>query len=728
MKGINITRRFSVTYYLLTIIGFLFITDLSVFLDILILRQVSVFLCLTILPGFLLVRLLHLSKLNFVTKYLFSIGLSIAVITFGGLLINLILPHIGMLKPLSLTPLLITVNALILILCGLCYKFDREPIFININIGEALPPPALLLLLLPLMTFLGAYLVRGYNNNTILLLMLALVAFIIALIAFDKFIPQRLYPLAIYMISMALLLQLPLVVRNLAGADILAEYYSQQLAQISSYWNPTATAGISNTMPIGTIWPTIYSSIMNINGTWLFKIGFPLMFSLVPLGLYCIYSSQIGKKRAFLAISFYMSFAYFFMGRLGLAKEQMGQLFVVLILVSVFTVGIRRGNHKALLMIIFGTMLIISHYATAYIFMFLIIFVYALLFFIPRDNEKLITGTWICLFLIMGLSWYMYIANAVTFTSGVTLLDRIATSIKTEMFLFEARAGSALTLIGYQPLVVQTIGHQVYAWLFRVIQFLFIVGGIRLIWDLVSRRKQLEVRAELFAFVFAGLALLVLCLMLPGMNRSFNMARTYALALLFIVPMGIFGIETLFKGLSKILRFNLSEKTVLLVFTLLILIPNLLFCSGFIYEVTGDFPGFNITLGKKSMENSDDVQLKSNYYFRILSDADISGMRWLSSVMDKEKVYADAEYLHPVMGYGMIPPVGARLFVLRDSNMVIEDSYVYLGSGNIKGNMWTPATWTERGAAGILEFKELEPLLRNGNKIYSNGSSEIYRF
>lgn len=724
MQKTTITKRIFSIHYLSIIIGFLFITDMSVILDIPILRQVSVFLCLTILPGFLIVHTLHLIKSDFFIKFLFSVGLSIAILTFSGLLLNSVLPFTGIVTPISITPLIITVNAIILLLCILCYRFNREPIFIGINVKAALSQPILLLSLLPLMTYLGAYLIRYHNNNSLLLSMIILVAIIVSLIASDKVIPKRLYPLAIYMISTALLFQFPLVTLNLTGTDILVEYYFQHLAEVNSYWAPNI-ASMTNSMPIITIWPTIYSILMNVDGTWLFKIAFCFLFSLLPLGLYYTYSSQIGEKRAFLATFLYMSFSYFLIGRTNLAKELTAELFIVLILTSIFSMGIDKYKQKAL-MIVFGTMVVISHYSTSYLFMFFIVFVYALLFFAQKNSERTITGVWVVLFVITALSWYMYIANSVTFIESINILDHIATSIKTELLVPEARSDSALTVLGFHSGISQTIGHRIYTWLFRVIQFLLVIGIIRLIWDFIRSRQEMKIKPEFFAFTFTGLVLLALCLILPSFNATFNIDRTYGFALIFIVPLSIFGIETLFTGISKIFKCNLTEKKVLCIFTLLILVPNLLFNTGFLYEVTGDDPAYSIVLSKKSMENCNDIRCKLNYYGYILSDEDVGGIRWLSScIADKKKVYVGRWYQYPVMAYGMIPL--GRLPLLKDNKLIIEDSYIYLGSGNVRGNIWVPGTWGER-TRDVFEFEELIPLLKKGNKIYSNGGSEIYQY
>ena len=61
-----------------------------------------------------------------------------------------------------------------------------------------------------------------------------------------------------------------------------------------------------------TILPTIFSTFLNIEETLIFKIIFPVIFSLVPIGLYQLYHPHWGKKVAFIScILFIVSFEFY---------------------------------------------------------------------------------------------------------------------------------------------------------------------------------------------------------------------------------------------------------------------------------------------------------------------------------------------------------------------------------------------------------------------------------
>ena len=129
-----------------------------------VITEVIGFIYLTFIPGVLILRLFRLHKLGSIRTILFSVGLSVAFTMFIGVLVNTIYPLIGISRPLSPTPLIITFSIITLALSALSYIRDRDfsqPT--HIELRELLTPPVLFLLLLPFLSILGAFLVRFHN-------------------------------------------------------------------------------------------------------------------------------------------------------------------------------------------------------------------------------------------------------------------------------------------------------------------------------------------------------------------------------------------------------------------------------------------------------------------------------------------------------------------------------------------------------------------------------------
>ena len=90
--------------YFSILISILLLTDLVILLNIPLLRQILGFLVFTTIPGLLILYILKLNKIEFLKKFVLSVGLSVTFLMFGGLLVNSFYPLI--LKPLSLAPIL----------------------------------------------------------------------------------------------------------------------------------------------------------------------------------------------------------------------------------------------------------------------------------------------------------------------------------------------------------------------------------------------------------------------------------------------------------------------------------------------------------------------------------------------------------------------------------------------------------------------------------------------
>jgi uncharacterized membrane protein len=177
------------------------------------LRQVAGFIFLTFIPGALILRILKIHNISATESLVYSAGLSIAFVMFSGALIDFILPPLGFPQPISLLPVTASIAVLTLILMAIAFMRDRSftgPA--RTPLKEKLQcPPVLFLILLLLLTILGVALIDAYQNNILLLICLIIIAGVVGLAAFGKFIQPGIYPLAIFIIGLCLLYQTTLM-------------------------------------------------------------------------------------------------------------------------------------------------------------------------------------------------------------------------------------------------------------------------------------------------------------------------------------------------------------------------------------------------------------------------------------------------------------------------------------------------------------------------------------
>ncbi|MGZ7159814.1 MAG: DUF2206 domain-containing protein [Methanobacterium sp.] len=387
-------------------------------LNIPILSELIVFVYLTFVPGALILRILKVHRISSINTILYSAGLSIISVMFIGLIANMILPSLGISNPISLIPLTVIITPYVILLSLLSYIRDKDYYSASfLDTKDIFSPIFLFICILPFLAIFGTYLMNFYNSNLISIILITLIDFVTFLVAFDK-IPRKFYPLLIWIISISLLYDSSLFSSYIWGWDIQNEFFLANMVINNSYWNFNFPDAYNAMLSVVMLSP-VYSIFTNMDLIYVFKIIYPLLFSLVPLGLYKIFKSQTNPKIAFLSSFLFVSFYTFFIEMLTLTREMIAELFLILILLVIFTDKIR--NSSRILFIIFGLGLVVSHYSLTYFSLFALIsaFILLLLFylfkwFIKANGEnhsfkfqKLLNSR-INIFIILLITIFMY--------------------------------------------------------------------------------------------------------------------------------------------------------------------------------------------------------------------------------------------------------------------------------------------------------------------------------
>lgn len=696
-----------------------------------ILREFVGFIYLTFIPGIILLRILKLHKLGNIETLLYTVGLSIATLMFTGLFMNTVYPVFGIYRPISLTFLIITISIIVLLLCILSYVRDKDfsdPSFVDSE--DILSPPALFLCLIPFLAVFGTYLVNFYYNNILLMFLIVILAIIVLLIAFDKFIPQNLYPLAVFIIATSLLLHRSLISMYITGWDIQFEHYLGNLVKMNSIWDPTIPNNC-NAMLSVVMLPPIYSIVSDMSIVWVFKIIYPLLFSLVPLGLYRVFQKQTDDKIAFLSCFFFVSLFTFYGEMLALARQQIAELFLVLLILLMIDKNMDKMK-KALLFIVFGASLVVSHYGTSYLYMFCLISAWLILVLMNspsikklKDNiyakystdvcykisgkpislkieNKTISSTFILLFIVFALTWYMYVSSSSAFDTIVHIGNHIASSIFTEFLNPEAAQGLYL-IIGetLSPL------HNVAKYLHLTTQFLIVVGALKLF----LKREGVKLVDEYIAFSLVNLVICFCALAIPYFASALNTSRLYQITLVFLALFCVIGGITFFKLMSGVIKVPWTDHCIensLKILSIFFAI-FLLFNSGWVYELAKDHPT--------------SISLNNTIDGPRFNELEVLGAKWLNGKKDsKSSVYGDQSgwlLLNGIIGFKNGRYNG-------DSKSLPNDAYIYLRSLIVKEGKIT-INEPSKYYIDLHNSTFFNEVLIHRNKIYANGGSEIYR-
>jgi uncharacterized membrane protein len=685
--------------------------------------------------------------------------------------INFILPLIGILRPISLLPVTATLAVLTLILMTLAYVRDRG----FTHQGEAKPrekiylPAVLFLILLLLLTILSVALIDAYQNNILLLVCIIAIAGVVGLAAFGKFIKPNIYPLAIFIIGLCLLYQTSLMSPYLIGSDIYAEYHYYQLVANSGFWDASIPSTVNSCLSI-TILAPVYSLLLNIDAVWMFKAVYPLLFALVPLILFHIFSQQISPKKAFLAAFFFVAMPNFSLEMISLCRQQIAELFFALVILLLVDRKLHTGQ-KLTLLIIFSMAIIVSHYSLGFIgFIYMGLFLPFVL--LLRNNIFRKAWSWltkklgglpkslmspkalplkllmivVLVYFIAGFAWYGTVASGVNLNLISSLWTGQTGVITTELgnaatqptqpiafFDFSQREQLIQTALGldFSQASLQGKGFRIFQF---ITQIFLIAGCLRLIF----RPKGLRFTTEYIALSVTSALLILACILLPGFANQMNTPRMYHIALITLAPFCILGGEGIWLGISSLchrlrhgIHKSIAEKTedskAFLGFMALgILIPYFLFTSGFIYEVTGQEVTDKIDAPYSIALSSYRLDLAGVFYWQ-----DDAAASWLTQhASDETKVYTDHQAFRPLAVHefpGQI--VGLPL----DASKLSEDSYFYFGTWNMSKGELTFIVYQRPGVpiAGLrqgISFAEIPGLItamEGKNRIYNNGGAQV---
>ena len=271
---------------------------------------------------------------------------------------------------------------------------------------------------------------------------------------------------------------------------------------------------------------------------------------------------------------------------------------------------------------LFSFGLVASHYATAEIFLFIIVGAWLITYFIGKRNHigTKIRFQFVVIFVVILFSWYIFVGSAANFNNLTNVLDYVYRSTLTSFFDLGARSSPVLMGVGLSAPATSWIN-----FIGRVSSYvteLLLVFGF--IFVLLTRKKK-GFEKEYVAILVMDIVLLGSNLVFPSFASSFGIQRFYTLVLLSAAPLLVVGIY----AISSFL-FKSKKETITILLALLILIPFFLFQTGAVYEVF-HVESYSIPLS----------QYRFNWYeylsLGMIQDSDISGVHWLYASDNRDR-------------------------------------------------------------------------------------------
>lgn len=684
---------------------------------------------LLFVPGYLFLGAINAKIKSLTTCILFSIGMSCSIVMLVGFFMNIMYPIFGIAEPISKISTIVTMYSCAIVLFLAC--MITNPRMRLLSQGDStrnIVVEAILSASIITITCIGTLIIYYYGNNKMLFLALLLISLAPMLI----YIKKISFPIIILGVSLSLLMHNELSSLNIQGSDLHIEYYFASLVKSTGYWDFNISHNYNAALS-DSILPCIISNFSSIELVWVYKLVYPLLFSMTPIALYKAMARQFGKINSFLATYLFVSIFVYYTEMLQLSKQMIAEFFLSLIILIVVDKKINSLSKK-MLSIIFILSIVVSHYGTSYIMLIslLLAIIFREIFGVFfEDREMSVTKPILVgLFLVSTLSWYMYMTQSSAFITLVNIGEYMAKNIG-NMF-FDSSQFSSVHYLARELALSQSI----MRYLYYVTVLLTVIGLIDIILSKIKKNNHnlTHVNIEYLYISLALLLWLVISIVLPFITGrgSIGFTRIYHISFICLAPFCILGgikaesfIKNLFKAVFK-------PKMGLCIFLTLFFLFNTSVVSELIQEMVGGDKALSPSLSQTRIEKTGTIEEKIPYYGFNYPDSDKYSAQWLGLHKGNKGVLVDSSNgAHTLISYGKIINDIEWVNPKRDLREIGKsDIYVYLRKINYVDNIVQIDYWVQRGIDyprnWILTEDILDKLSDHKNEIYFNGSSVIY--
>lgn len=426
-----------------------------------------VVLSLSFVPGSLLLVALGREKMSVDAELiLYAFGSSLVVLMVVGMLLNILLPPVGVMRPLMPIPLGTGVTVAVGLLAAVAYW--RNPTAeISLRVPPLWSPAPLALLLLPLLSIIGVSLINATGINVLLVLVLLAIG-AVPLVAIWR-LQDRWHSLAIWTLALAILYH-----KSLWQYAGFGGRPHGIVAWKAGRWSP----GVASVEPYsselvqnGVLFP-LFARLSDLFIMTQYEVVNPFFISFLPLALYVTFRQYVPTDTAFLGATVFAFVHPFYYQYPTAGRAATPVLFLVLFGVILSNRGLPAGP-RAVLAVSFLTGVVVSHYGTSYYvaaaFLAALVFLYALWVVDDLVGESLrrvtaatdggatiadrpiavrrstiFSRTTVAFFISTALGWYLYTRggwkfdllpkhvyrNLVTLISGPTVSGRTTARIQ----------------------------------------------------------------------------------------------------------------------------------------------------------------------------------------------------------------------------------------------------------------------------------------------------------
>ncbi|PSP90558.1 hypothetical protein BRC90_01215 [Halobacteriales archaeon QS_4_69_34] len=318
-------------------------------------------LALSFVPGALLLLSLERAADIDATWVTYALGLSLLLLMLLGLLVNVVLPVVGIDRPLSVAPLAVSISLLVATLAVGALLVRNGGV--TVGLPSLLDPTPLTFLLLPALSAIAISIFNRTGENLPLLALLTAVA----LVPFAVYLwgEARWHALGIWTLALAVLYHDSLDKSSTFSGNPVVVYIWNE-----GRWIPGTEVGgrlSTELLQHGTIFP-MYARLTDLGIMTQMTVVNPLFVSFIPLALFIAFRQYVDSDLAYLAASL-LVVAHPFYNQYPTAGRAATPVLFLALFAVVLTDGDIHPRSASFLALFFGTGIVVTHYGTSYFVM-----------------------------------------------------------------------------------------------------------------------------------------------------------------------------------------------------------------------------------------------------------------------------------------------------------------------------------------------------------------------
>lgn len=622
-----------------------------------------------LVPGYLLLsRLQHNIKSRWEIAS-FSLGLSLLILMVSGLALNS-LHTFGLTRPLTTLNIFISLDVVTVALLALNKNKHVKLSKPQLHASTEQIAASIALTLLPLLAISGAVRLNNGGSNILTIILFATIPVLFMLLMWRKGL-KPLYPYAILMFGMAVLLSTSLRGWYITGHDIRYEFLVFQSTFTNEYWSTAIQSGAQHGNPYNaclsiTILPTIIDKLTSLPVVYIYKALFQVIFAFAVVTVFSFIKRLKGSRTALLGSFVFISFPTFYNDMPFLNRQEMAFVFFALLILVSFMDMARQPKTLLTVSCLLG--IVLSHYSSSYVTIGILLISWGVYkFLMYRKNRPHGSALPVISFpILIAILLFTFFWNAQLTLSSSNLSNAVKATVQTMLGetsdqpgivrynilkptspplpqeLFAKYSSKSTTDANYvtpytSPLTtlgnsvshivnVSELSGTINAWLMKSFELLALLGFIIY---LLHYKKTSNDSPYLLALLVSCLALLILFTLIPALSSAdYSILRLFQQTLVITAIVVVFALQSLFGFLG---RYKVYLATIYLAF----LFANL---SGFIPSIVGG--------------NSPSLAFANagGYYdFYYIHKSDTLAGRWLSTNQNNDSVAVDSNAYAPFL-------------------------------------------------------------------------------